>query len=133
MSAWMAYVYMQKPKPDNATGVPVSIDVIDSNGNYRNIGEVTSDSNGFYSLNWKPDVPGKYTVFATFAGSESYWPSDAVTAFAVDEAVSPTQTPGTTEPQSITDMYFAPAVVAIIITIVIGFAATTILLLRKRP
>jgi hypothetical protein len=132
MSAWMAYVYMQKPRPDNATGVPVSIDVIDSNSNYRNIGEVNSDSNGFYSLNWKPDVPGKYTVIATFKGSESYWPSHAVTAFAVDEAASPTQTPETTQPQSVADTYFVPAIVAIIIAIVIGFAVT-ILLLRKRP
>lgn len=29
MSAWMEYVYMQKPKPANATGVAVSIDAID--------------------------------------------------------------------------------------------------------
>ena len=132
MSAWMAYVYMQKPIPTNATGVVVSIDVIDSNGNFRNIGEATSDTNGFYSLNWTPDVPGKYTVIATFKGSESYWPSHAETAFAVDEVVSPTQTPATPAPQSVADAYFVPAVAGIIIAIVIGFAAT-ILLLRKRP
>ncbi len=131
MSAWMPYVYMQKPRPDNAIGVPVSIDVIDSNGNLRNIGEPTSDANGFYSLQWTPDVPGKYTVIATFKGSESFWPSHAETAFAVDEA-APTQTPATPAPQSVTDAYFVPAVAGIIIAIVIGFAAT-ILLLRKRP
>ena len=27
--AWMEYVYMQKPKPTNVTGVPVSLDVVD--------------------------------------------------------------------------------------------------------
>jgi hypothetical protein len=31
MSDWMAYVYMQKTMPTNATGVEVTIDVLDSN------------------------------------------------------------------------------------------------------
>ncbi len=37
-SAWMEYVYMQKVNPCNATGVPVTLNVMDSNGNYRTIG-----------------------------------------------------------------------------------------------
>ena len=131
MSPWMEYVYMQKPRPADTIGVPVTISVVDANGNYREIGKVTSDADGFFSLNWKPDIEGKYTVYASFGGSESYWPSHAITAFAVD----PTETtPGPTEQpvKSTTDMYFVPAVAGIIVTIVICFVIT-ILLLRKRP
>ena len=132
MSAWMEYVYMQKPRPNNATGVAVTIDVIDGNGNYRNIGATTSDSNGLYSLQWTPDIPGKYTVITSFQGSESYWPSHAETAVAVDEA-APTQTPATTPaPQSVADTYLLPGIIAIILAVVIGFAAT-IFILKKRP
>ncbi len=36
--ALMEYIYLQQPKPSNATGVPVRIDVIDPNGNFVNIG-----------------------------------------------------------------------------------------------
>ena len=85
MTSWMEYLYQQQPKPTNATGVPVEIFVVDANGNYRSIGVTTSDATGFYSLQWTPDIAGKYTVYAMFTGSESYWPSQATTAFAVDE------------------------------------------------
>lgn len=131
MSQWMEYVYMQKPKPTNATGVPVRIDVIDSNGNYRNIGTAISDSSGMFDLHWTPDIEGRYTVIATFAGSESYWPSYSETSFAVDPAAT---TPAPTEAlvQSTADTYLLPGIVAIIVAIAIGFAIT-ILVLRKRP
>ena len=42
----MGYVYQQQPLPNNFTGVPVTIDVMDSNGNYRNIGTATTDATG---------------------------------------------------------------------------------------
>ncbi len=131
MAAWMEYVYMQKLRPTNATGVEVSIDVIDSNGNYRNIGTTNSDANGAYSFHWKPDISGKYTVMATFAGSEGYWPSHAETAFAVDESPTPAPTEASTE--SMTDAYFIPAVAGIIATIAIVGVILALLLLRKRP
>jgi hypothetical protein len=50
MKDWMAYVYMQKPRPQDATGVPIVISVLDANGNYREIGNVTSDADGFLHL-----------------------------------------------------------------------------------
>jgi outer membrane protein assembly factor BamB len=131
MSQWMEYVYMQKPEPTNATGVPVSIDVIDANGNYRNIGNTTSDASGTFSLQWTPDIPGKYTVIATFAGSESYWPSYAETSFAVDPA-APTASPYPVTVLPPTEMYFTISAVAIIIAIVI-IGALIMLMLRKRP
>jgi len=129
-SAWMEYVYMQQPKPLNATGVPVELFVIDANNNYRSIGTTITDTNGFYSHNWMPDIPGKYTVYAQFAGSESYWPSQATTAFAVDEAPEPTPAP-TESPPSMVEQYFLPAVIAIIVVIII-IGALIMLMVRKK-
>ncbi len=83
-SAWMEYVYMQKPRPMDVTGVEVTLSVMDENGNFREIGKTTSNSDGFFTFNWKPDIEGQYTVYASFGGSESYWPSRAVSSFVVD-------------------------------------------------
>ena len=130
MKDWMGYVYQQKPLPTSFTGVQVSLDVLDSNGNFRNIGTATTDATGAYSLQWKPDITGKYTVIATFAGTNSYWPSSSETSFAVDPA-APTPTPATPAPQSAADMYFVPAVAGIIVAIVV-VGALVMLVLRKR-
>ena len=128
--AWMEYVYAQQSKPTNATGVDITLNVIDSNGNFRNIGTATSDTSGFYSFDWKPDVPGKYTVFATFQGSKSYWPSSSQAAFVVDD-VSPQPTQqASTVPQQ-TETYIIPATAAIIASIAI-VGAMIMLTLRKR-
>ncbi len=131
MSAWMEYVYMQKPRPTNVTGVTVELNVVDANGNYRSIGTTTADADGFFSLNWMPDIEGKYTVYASFPGSESYWPSHAVTAFNVDPAPA---TPAPTEapPASIADTYFVPAIVGLFVAIIV-VGLLTILMVRKRP
>ncbi len=131
MTGWMEYLYMQQAKPTDIVGVPITLSVVDSNGNFRDIGTTTS-TDGFFSLNWKPDIAGAYTVYASFAGSESYWPAHAVTAFAVDPA-APTAAPSTEPIQSAADMYFVPAVVGIIVSIFIVGAILAILLLRKRP
>jgi hypothetical protein len=131
-SAWMEYVYMQQPKPDNATGVLVDLYVIDSNNNYRPIGTTTTDTNGMYSLLWTPDIEGKYTVFASFGGSESYWSSDATTVFAVD-APAPTSTPLPLTEESIADQYFVPAIAGLFVAIIVIGVVLALLLLRKRP
>jgi outer membrane protein assembly factor BamB len=120
MSAWMEYVYMQKPRPANATGVEVTIDAIDPNNNFIHIGTATSDASSLFSYAWMtPDVPGKYTVIATFAGSESYWPSYAETAMYVGETP-----PATPPPEKIvfppTETYIIGATIAIIIAIAIA-------------
>ena len=128
----MKYVYMQFERPADATGVIVSISVVDANGNYRTIGTTTSDSDGFFSLAWTPDIEGKYTVYASFDGSKSYWPSHAVAAFNVDPA-APTPAPTQAlQLQSVADTYLLPGIIGIIVAIAIGFAIT-ILVLRKRP
>jgi hypothetical protein len=131
MSAWMEYVYQQKPRPTDVTGVTVTIDVVDSNDNYRNIGTETTDADGFFSFNWKPDIPGKYTVYASFSGSESYWPSRAATAFAVDEVI-PAATPEPTQaPASLADQYMLPGI-GIIVAAIAVVGALIMLMLRKK-
>jgi hypothetical protein len=130
MSAWMEYVYMQKPRPTDVVGVPVRIDVLDANNNYRTIGTATADANGFFSFNWKPDVPGKYTVYASFEGSESYWPSHEVTAFQADNAPEPTASP-TAPPASMADQYFLPGIGIIVAAIAIVGAIIVLILRRK--
>jgi hypothetical protein len=132
MSEWMLHVYKQFALPMNTVGVPVTIDVLDANGNYRNIGTAISDASGSFNVNWMPDIAGKYTVIATFAGSKSYYPSYAQTAFVVDTAPEPTLEP-TPSPVLISETYFIPAIAGIIVAIAIGFAILALLVLKKRP
>jgi hypothetical protein len=128
---WMKYVYIQFPQPTNVTGVEVTLSVLDANNNRREIGSTTSNSDGFFAFNWKPDIEGQYTVYASFAGSKSYWPSHAVTAFNVDP-VAPTTTSLPIAESSIADQYFVPAVAGIIVAIAIVGAILALLLLRKK-
>ncbi|MCW3999343.1 MAG: PQQ-binding-like beta-propeller repeat protein [Candidatus Bathyarchaeota archaeon] len=130
MTDWMSYIYQQKPLPTNFTGVDVVIDVIDANGNYRNIGTAKTDASGTYLLPWTPDIEGAYTVIASFQGTNGYWPAYAETGFAVDPA-APTQPPATQAPANAADMYLLPGIAAIIVVIAIGFVVT-ILVLRKK-
>ncbi len=132
MSSWMLYVYKQFEQPTNASGVPVTIQVVDANGNFRTIGETTSDATGYYSFNWVPDITGKYTVIATFGGSAAYYGSYAETSFVVDPAAA-TATPLATPAQSMADLYFVPATIGIVVAIVIVGAVLALLLLRKKP
>jgi hypothetical protein len=131
MTDWMQYIYMQQPKPTNVTGVPVRISVIDANNNFREIGTTTSDVDGFYSFQWTPDISGKYTIYASFDGSESYWPSHTVTAFGIREP-SATATPQPTPMSSMADLYFLPAVIGLLVAIVV-VGLVTILMVRKHP
>jgi hypothetical protein len=131
MSDWMGYVYMPKPRPTNTTGVPVTLYAIDTNNNYRQIGQTTSDANGCFSYSWTPDIAGKYTVIASFDGSESYWPSHAETAFNVDNAPAATQAP-TPVPISVADNYFIPAIAGLFVLVIAGFIVLALLMIRKR-
>ncbi len=132
MSAWMLYAYKEFSRPTDATGVPVTLSVVDSNGNYREIGTTTSSADGFFSFNWKPDISGQYQVYASFGGSAAYYPSHAVTSFAVDPA-HPTAAPTETPPQSTADMYFVPAIAGLFVLIIIVAIVLALLMLRKHP
>ena len=129
-SAWMEYVYMQQPKPLDAIGVDVTITVLDPNGNCYDVATTTSDVNGFYSVSFTPPVPGKYTIYASFTGSNAYYPSNAVTAINVENAPAQTAAP-TPTPAPMTDTYVlglgAGAIIAII-----AIGLVIILMLRKR-
>ncbi len=109
MSAWMEYLYMQKPMPSDATGVTVKLTALDPNGNTQDIGMVTTDKDGMFKKLWTPPVEGEYTITATFEGTQSYWPSHAVTAIGITPAavspivtVAPTQTAAPTLPPTST-------------------------------
>lgn len=130
MNPWMQYLYQQKPKPTNTTGVLVTLSVLDANNNCRDIGTTTTDSTGTYSYVWQPDIPGKYTLTALFSGSDSYYGSSGATSFNV--ATTKATAPPSIAPQVASEPYFAPAVIGIIIAIIVVGAAV-VLLLRKRP
>jgi hypothetical protein len=131
-SAWMTYVYQQKPKPTNVTGVTINLEVVDANNNYRPIGTAVSDASGMFTFAWTPDIAGPYTVIATFAGSESYWQSSAESSFVVNAQPQATVTP-TPTPASVADTYLLPGIAAIIVAIIVVGAILALLLVRKRP
>jgi outer membrane protein assembly factor BamB len=127
MSDWMEYLYMQKPIPGDAKGVPVSLDTLDPNGNYVHIGDTTSDMSGTFGFTWNPEVSGLHQIIATFAGSESYGSSYATTYLTAIDAPIPEATPAPT-PAPMTDTYIAGSSIAIIAAI----AVVAFLLLRKK-
>jgi hypothetical protein len=130
--AWMEYLYMQQPMPLGVTGVSVSLDALDPNGNFVHIGTVTSDASGMFKKSFTPEISGDYAIIASFAGSKSYGSSSAETAISVSEAQSPTNNP-TATPQSIADMYILPLSIVIILAIAIVGIVLSLLLIRKRP
>jgi outer membrane protein assembly factor BamB len=130
MMDWMGYVYQQKPCPANFTGVPVTVSVLDSNGNSYPIGTATTDGSGSYSLTWTPQIDGNFTVYATFAGTNGYWQSSAEDHFAVMQPPAATSAP-TSPPASLADIYFLPMSIVILIVVIVGIIVM-VLMLRKR-
>jgi hypothetical protein len=130
MSEWMVYVYKQFERPSDAVGVEVVISVLDPNNNCYEVARTTSDATGFFSAEFEPEVPGKYTVVATFEGSKSYYGSFAETALLVEAAPEPTPMP-TASPAPMTDTYVTGFGIGMIIAIVV-IGLLIILMLRKR-
>jgi hypothetical protein len=129
MTAWMEYLYHQKSMPTNAKGVAVTLDAVDPNGNFIHIGDATSDLSGAYSYVWNtPDIPGKYTIIATFQGSSSYFASHSETAAVVSEAPLATAPPEYPQPIDYTWFFVGTALAIIFAVAIVG-----ILMLRKRP
>jgi len=110
MSDWMAYLYMQQPKPTNATGVTVHLTAFDPNNNTEDLGYATSDASGTFALPFVAPVTGLYRITASFAGTNSYFASSAETTLYVTAAPAavpaataaptavPTQAPTTNAP-----------------------------------
>ena len=134
--AWMEYLYQQQSKPSTTSGVPVTIDVIDPNGNYVNLGTTHSDSSGTYIFSVTPEMlsagPGTYTVISSFAGSESYGPSYSESGFTVNSEPAATAAP-TPTPLSMAETYFVPAIAAVFTLLVIIIVIQAVQMLRKRP
>ncbi|MGD0451367.1 MAG: PQQ-binding-like beta-propeller repeat protein [Candidatus Bathyarchaeia archaeon] len=131
-SHWMEYVYEQQQFPTGATGVPVTLSVIDANNNFRTIGTTTSDTSGTYAFTWTPDIPGNYTVIASFAGSNSYYGSTAeahMYASLPPATAAPATTPVAGLATSNDVMYIG---VAIIVVIIIIGAVLAVLMMRKK-
>jgi hypothetical protein len=131
MTSFMESVYMQQPIPHNITGVPVTLSVVDSNGNYRTIGTTTSDGTGTYGFTWTPDISGAYTVIATFTGTNAYYGSTAQTHISATEAATPAPTSQTSTGNYTTTTDFAIGIAAIIVVLVI-IGAAIMMMLRKR-
>jgi hypothetical protein len=132
MGAWMDYKYKQQIKPSNATGVPISIDVIDPNNNFFHVGETISDTNGNFALPFTPDVPGMYKVMVTFAGTKAYYPSSGTAYLNAIEPAQATAQPTQQLLQSTADTYILPGIIGIIVAIIAGFTVLA-LMIRKRP
>jgi hypothetical protein len=131
MGRWMEYLFMQQSYPADAKGVLVNLATIDPNGNYFNIGTVTSDVNGNYGIPFTPNVPGTYQILATFAGSAAYGPSSASTYLSVAEAApTPTTQPEIAIPDNTSTIIGATVAIIIAIAIV---GALMLLAIRRRP
>ncbi len=135
MSEWMDYLYGQNAtllnNPPKPHGVAVTLKVLDSNGNTREIGTTTTNSEGLFHYQWTPDIEGEYVISAEFAGSESYWSSMAQTAIGVTEAIA-TPEPAKELADNSTEMYVIGIGVAVIIAIAI-VGALILAAIKKRP
>ncbi len=135
MSAWMEYLYMQQPKPNDVTGVSVHLTAIDSTGRTQDIGSVVTDEKGNFMTSWAPSAEGLYKIVADFDGTKSYYNSDAETGLVVSNAAataaaSPSPSMAVQPPTSSTPAttYIAIGAVAVIIVVV----ALAVLLRRRK-
>ena len=115
--------------PTNATGVPVFLQAMRSDGTVIDIAHVTTDIMGHYEYTWTPPDQDTYKVLATFEGSESYWMSSAQTALGVTAAAP---TPAAPEAAPDNTLTIIGTGIAIIIAIAI-VGVVLALILRKRP
>lgn len=134
MSEYMDYLHMQNAtllnSPPTPKGVKVQLTAVDPNNNFVTIGTTTTDSAGNFGYSWSPPsgITGMYTITASFAGSESYWPSSSETRSLVTAV--PAATTGPTAPVTID---YTLTIVAATVVLLIAIAIVGVLLLRKRP
>lgn len=103
---------------------------LDPKGNYVHLGDATTDASGSFSIMVTPENSGKYTVYATFAGSKSYYAAYAQTALGVQE--KPAEVVVQPETVSIVEQYFVPAVTGIIIAVIVVGEVLAVITIRKR-
>ena len=137
MATYMEYLHMQMPiggiyNNVTITGVPVSIDAVDPNGNPVHIGDTTSDVSGTFAYTWAPTIPGDYQITATFIGSNSYGSSWAQTHATVVDSQATTAPTTIEKVIGTTNDTLFTALIAGIIAIIIAIAIIGVLLLRKK-
>ncbi len=137
MTTQMEYLYMQQPIAgiwgnETITGVPVSIDAVDPNGNSVHIATVTSEGySGTFSYTWTPELTGDYMITATFMGDDSYGSSFATTYATVVEAdATPAATSSAINFEAVNNTTIT-AVIGAAVAIIIAIAIA-VLLLRKK-
>ena len=121
--AWQVYLHAGFEVPGNATGVPVYLSAVSSDGQSEDLGYVTSDISGMFMKMWTPPSRGEWKVYATFMGTDSYGSSYAEAGLGVAPQIA-------AEPEQALppiDMYLLGATIAIIAAIAIA-----VLLLRKK-
>ncbi len=137
MGTWMDYLHHQMPIDGyyhnvTVTGVPISIDVIDPNGNTQHVADITSDLTGAFGYSWTvPSNAGQYRVMATFMGDDSYG-SAFVSSFvnvAQGSAASPTPTAtgGGGGVATTTDLMTGLAIGVVVIVVAIAIVGALIL------
>jgi hypothetical protein len=126
MSEWMDYLHMQNAtllnNPPQETGVPVILTAVDPNGNIVNIGTTTTDSAGNYGINFVPQMTGLFTIKATFAGTNSYWPSSSETKLTVTSAAA------TATPTASAAVDYMPTLTGILAAVVLAIIVSVIAL-----
>lgn len=128
MTPFMEAVYEQQPMPTNVAGVPVTISVLDPNGDYQSIGTAISDASGFYSLVWTPEIEGNFIVYANFEGTQSYYGSSAETSVYASAAPSPS---GGIEPEA-GPLITIEAAILIAVVVIAAIAVVAYWVLRRR-
>jgi hypothetical protein len=140
MTLQMQYLHKQQPidglwHNETINGVPVSLDVIDPNGNYIHIGDAITDGySGAFGYAWQPENKGQYKITATFLGDGSYGSSMATTYINVGEAAAtiPATTTTTNLDASSVIGPLTTYIVIGVIAIIIAIAIVGVLLLRKQ-
>ncbi len=115
----------------NGTGVTVSLDALDPNGNFVTHRHRHIRSNWPVQLRLDATVPDLYTIVASFAGSGAYYGSTAETSVYVNSAPAAAATPPPAAPVTNYTNAILYAVIAIIIAMIVA-VAVAILILRKR-
>ncbi len=133
MTTQMEYLHMQYPIDGlyhnlTITGVPVALTAIGPDGNYIDLGTVTTDGYyGTFSKTWTPPAEGDYKILASFTGDDSYGSSSASTSLSVGPA--PTQV---VIPEQVTPPDYTMAIFGSAIAVIIAVALVGILLYRKK-
>ena len=132
MTAYMEYLYNNKPLPMDVKGVPVSLVAITTDGGVTDLGSVTTNADGYFYYMWEPtEDEVVYTIVANFAGDDAYYASYGEAGLAVTETPSPA---GPIEPEEPTEAPFITTEIAIIVAVVIVavIAIVGYWVLRKR-